>query len=103
MGLSYQVLRVEPSGIAEIDYIQKEDLFTKYKVYAPLIKKYKNISFAIPEYKTDYNNIVNIKMNTLFKDYKDFTGINYIILDLTQEPDILNAEYKKLIADVASL
>jgi len=103
MGLSYKVLRVEPSGIAEIDYIQKEDLFTKYKLYAPFIKKYENISFVIPEYKTEYNDLVNIKMNTFFKDYPNFKGINYILLDYTQELDILDKEYKKLIADVSKL
>ena len=39
MGLSYKVLRVEPSGKIEIDYISKDDLFKKYKVYAPFIKE----------------------------------------------------------------
>jgi len=40
-------------------------------------------------------------MNTLFPDYPTFKGINYILLDLTQDPEDLNQEYKKLIVDVA--
>jgi len=100
MGLSYKVLRVEPSGKIEIDFIRKEDLFTKYKVYAPFIKEYKNISFVIPEYKTKYNDIENIKMNTFFKDYPNFKGINYILLDYTQELNILDKEYEKLINEI---
>jgi len=99
MGLSYKVLKVYPNGEAKLDYIPKEDLFTKYKVYAPFIKEYKNISFVIPEYKTKYNDIENIKMNTFFKDYS-FKGINYILLDYTQELNILDKEYKKLINDI---
>ena len=97
MGLSYKVLRVEPSGKIEIDFIRKEDLFTKYKVYAPFIKEYENISFVIPEYKT--NDLKNIKMDTFFKDYS-FKGINYILLDYTQELNILDKEYKKLINEI---
>jgi hypothetical protein len=103
MKLSYKVLRVEPSGKIELDYISKDDLFTKYKVYAPFIKDYENISFVIPEYKTKYNDIANIKMNTFFKDYSNFKGINYILLDYTQEPEDLNKEYKKLINDIKEI
>jgi len=103
MGLSYKVLKVYPSSKeAELDNIPKEDLFTKYKVYGPLdCKKYENVSFAIPEYQTEHFNIANDTMNTLFPDYPTFKGINYILLDLTQDPEDLNQEYKKLIVDVA--
>ena len=103
MKLSYKVLRVEPSGKAEIDYILKDDLFTKYKVYAPFIKEYENISFIIPEYKTKYNDIANIKMNVFFKDYSNFKGINYILLDYTQDLNIIDKEYIKLINDIKEI
>ena len=101
MGLKYKVLKVYPNGEAELDNIPKEDLFTKYKVYGPVDnKKYANLSFAIPEYQTEHFNIANDTMNTLFAEYPTFKGIQYILLDLTQEPDELEREYKKLIVDV---
>ena len=101
MGLSYKVLKVYPNGDAKLDNIPKEDLFTKYKVYGPVDnKKYNNLSFAIPEYKTEHFDIANDTMNTLFSEYPNFKGINYILLDLTQDPEDLNQEYKKLIVDV---
>ena len=101
MGLSYKVLKVYPNGEAEIDYIPKDDLFKKNKVYGPVYNtKYENLSFAIPEYKTEHYNILNDTMNKLFPDYPAFKGINYILADLTQDPEDLNREYKKLIVDV---
>ena len=38
-------------------------------------------------------------MNTFFKDYS-FKGINYILLDYTQELNILDKEYEKLINEI---
>ena len=39
-------------------------------------------------------------MNVFFKDFANFKGINYILLDYTQDLSMIDKEYIKLINDI---
>jgi len=100
--MSYDVLRVDIEGNADLCSILKTRLFSDYDIYAPINNKYHNLSLAIPLiHHNKYNKMSNDTINKMFPEYGDLKGSIYIILDLEQEDEDLNKEYKKLIADVA--
>jgi hypothetical protein len=100
--MSYDVLRVDIEGKADLCSILKTRLFNEYDIYAPINKKYHNLSLAIPHiHHNKYKETSNNTINEMFPEYGDLKGDIFIILDLEQEPEDLEKEYKKLIADVA--
>ena len=103
--MSYEVLRVDTKGKTSLCDMPKEYLHDKYDLYAPINKKYHNISLAIIKnaYRnTEYIEPLNETINAMFPEYGGcLCGSIYIILDLEQEPDELERQYKRLIADVA--
>jgi len=99
--MSYDVLRVDTEGKTDLCSILKNRLFDDYDIYAPINKKYHNLSPAIPlKHHNKYKETSNNTINEMFPEYGDLKGNIYIILDLEQEPDDLDKEYKKLIANV---
>jgi len=99
--MSYEVLRVLTCGESDLCYIPKSTLHDKYDIYAPINKKYQNISLAIPYKHNQYIEPSNDTINELFPEYGNLKGNIYLILDLELEPDELERQYKRLIADVA--
>jgi len=99
--MSYEVLRVDTQGKADLCYIPKSTLHDKYDIYAPINKKYHNISLAIPHRHYEYIEPSNDTINVIFPEYKNLKGSIYLILDLELEPDELERQCKRLIADVA--
>ena len=93
--MSYECLRVLTCGKSDLCYIPKSTLHDKYDIYAPINKKYHNISLAIPHKHYKYIEPSNDTINEMFPDSI------YLILDLELEPDELERQYKRLIADVA--
>jgi len=100
----YEVLRVDTNGKSSLCYIPSDFLHERHDLYAPLNQKYQNISLAVIKY--NYRNTENIErsnetINAMFPEYGNITDSVYLILDLEQEPDELERQYTKLIADVA--
>ena len=100
----YEVLRVDTNGKSSLCYIPSNFLHKHHDLYAPINKKYHNISLAV--IKSNYRNTEKIEqsnetINAMFPEYGNITDSVYLILDLELEPDELERQYKRLIADVA--
>ena len=101
--MSYEVLKVDAWGKSALCYMPEDTLHDEYDIYAPINRKYHNISLAIPlKHHNKYEEPLNDTINTMFPEYgKMLKGNVYLILDLEQKPDELERQYKRLIADIA--
>jgi len=101
--MSYEVLKVDAWGKADLCYIPEDTFHDKHDIYEPINKKYHNISLATPlKHHNKYEEPLNDTINTMFPEYGGcITGNVYLILDLEQKPHELERQYKRLIVDVA--
>jgi hypothetical protein len=102
--MTYDVLCVDTYGKSSICYMPEDTLHDKYDIYAPINKKYHNLSIAILKnnYRTnEYIEPPNDTINEMFPEYGGLNGNIYLILDLELKPHELDRQYKRLMADVA--